>query len=177
MKQTVRAVVALIAMVVTLAMVVAPRPAVAEEPAWERIECLTGTLDEAQVLQETYGLASVTLSGSLDCAASGKARFGFARYDSRNYQGLVYEPYMRPYAYTAPTSFSIGNYVERGPVDFAICVVTDYDVRVACVRVVRHDWESKLYVDVVKTVDPMVDRTVRVVPWDSSERPACGHCW
>ncbi|MEH1129844.1 hypothetical protein [Micromonospora sp. CPCC 206061] len=171
------ALIAAVAALAALVALVAPSPAVADEPVWERIECLSGTLDETPVIQETYALAQVTLSGSLNCAAFGKAKFGFARYDSRNYQGLVYEPYMRPYAYTAPTSFSIGNYVERGPVDFALCVVTDYGVRIACVRVTRENWESKLYVFQMKTVDPMVDRSVRVVPRDSSERPACGHCW
>jgi hypothetical protein len=177
MSRMIRAVVALIATVAAMAVLVAPSPAVAAEPVWERIECLSGTLDDAPVIQETYALAQVMLSGSLDCAAFGKATFGFARYDSRNFQGLAYEPYMRPYAYTAPTSFSISNYVERGPVDFALCVVTDYEVRIACVRVTRENWESKLYAFHIKTVDPMVDRPVRVVPKDSSDRPACGHCW
>lgn len=172
MRRSVRAVVAAVAAMVALAV---PSVAAADDPVWERIECLSGSLDDAQVLQDTHAL--VTLSGSLDCAAFGKAKFGFARYDSRNYQGLVYEPYMRPYAYTAPTTFSTGKYVESGPVDFAVCVVTDYEVRIGCVRVVRESWESKLYVLEMKTTDPMVDRMTRVVPWDSKERPACGHCW
>ncbi|GLI01855.1 hypothetical protein [Phytohabitans aurantiacus] len=168
---------AVVALATAAAVAVTATPAVAEEPVWERVECLTGTLDETQVVQETYDLAQVALSGSLDCGASGKARFGFARYDSRTYNGLVYEPYMRAYAYTAPSPFSISKYVEYGPVDFALCVVTDYDVRIGCVRLTREDWDRKLYAFPIKTDDPMVDRPVRVVPWDGSERPVCGHCW
>lgn len=151
-------------------------PALAAEPAWERVACSSGVIGELRVTGTAT--ATVTVSGRLDCAASGAATFGYARYDPGRYEAGMLTGNMRRYASTAPTLFSEEKLVDPGPLDFAICAVTDYRVRVACFRVLRGDSASRPLTIRLDTNEPMVSRPVRVIAAEwYPHRPACGGCW
>lgn len=168
-----RVVVALVAFVVTVS---TSGLAVAAEPGWERVACSSGVIGDLRVTG--LSTATVEVSGHLDCAASVAASFGYARYDSGRYEAWMLVGNTRRYASTAPTLFSEEKFVDPGPLDFAICVVTDYRVRVACFRVLRTDSASRPLAIRLGTNAPMVSHPVRVIAADwYPHRPACGGCW
>ncbi|GIG88195.1 hypothetical protein [Plantactinospora endophytica] len=166
---------ALAAVVITL---LTAGPALAAEPVWERIPCSSGNLDTALLDRTKEGGDFLTLAGQLDCAEpKGVASFGYAIYQSAFAHGLVYESHLRPYATVGASPFADRKQVPAGPVDFGICVVTDYLVRIQCVRVVWDLLDAALDVRWLSTTDPLVDRTVRLVSSDWGPRPVCGTCW
>jgi hypothetical protein len=81
---------------------------------------------------------------------------------------------MQAYAATAPTVFSAT--APLSSEDMGICVITDYEVRIACVRIGR-DARGRLAAVPLATDDPLVDRPVRFVPKESEGGGRCGGCW
>lgn len=174
----VRGVVALVAAAV---MAVTATPAAADIK-WVTADCFSGTIDTTVVAGSGLGL-----QGRVDCADTGKgASFGIAHY----YEGVesagMYQSTMRSYAATAPTAFSVAKDTHAGLGTFALCVVTDASVRLACVKVVRYQKPSTtqsgspMVVTPLPTDDPYVrkQRVDLIVPdADSDPSPACGHCW
>lgn len=142
------------------------------DTSWERVPCTSGAIDRAELSE---GGQVLTLEGHLDCADSREepARYGYARYYGDKGMGVLSSPDLRPYAPTGPTVYAtVANLVRT---DFAVCVVTDYDVRVACVMV-----EGKRPATIVRPLpidDPLVAFKVQVVPLDVMGSPACGGCW
>ncbi|GAA3730203.1 hypothetical protein GCM10022225_09900 [Plantactinospora mayteni] len=169
-----RLVAALAAAVMT---VLTAGPAMAAVPVWERIDCTSGTIDVA-ALDATKEGDFLTLAGRLDCVeVKTGAAFGYAVYEPGFSQGIVYGSHLRPYAPAGVSPFSDRKQVPAGPVDFAICVVTDYLVRIECVRVVWDLLDHELDARPLDTSDPLVDRMVRLVAPDWGPRPVCGTCW
>ncbi|MDW5326657.1 hypothetical protein [Plantactinospora sp. KLBMP9567] len=152
-------------------------PAMAAEPVWERIDCTSGTIEVATVDGTKEG-DFLTLAGQLDCVdEKAGAAFGYGIYEPGFPVGLVYESHLRPYAPAGVSPFSDRKKVPTGRMDFAICVVTDYLVRVECVRVVWDLLDHQLDVRSLDTADPLVDRMIRLVSADWGPRPVCGSCW
>jgi hypothetical protein len=168
----VRAFTALIAVMVA---VLTPGVAMADEPVWHRAACFSGGIDSIEVKEEFQ--THLTLTGHLDCGTRDKdARFGYARYDSSGLGAMTPDD-LRRYRTGSLTPFAEGRYVEFGPIDFMICVVTDYDVPVACVQLVRDDWGSPLRVAPPELKDDATyGREVTLVD-EFPVRPACGGCW
>lgn len=158
--------------------VLAPGPAVATARlAFTPTPCFSGAINATPL---TDGDLEVT--GSLDCASSDpSAAFGIAHYygragDPTFWTDVIFDSTLRPYANEAPSTFSVRNEVESE--EFGLCVVTDYDVRVACVRVARQKNVSLYAVTPLATNDPMVARPVRAIIFDMTGRaPSCGGCW
>ncbi|BCB90796.1 hypothetical protein [Phytohabitans suffuscus] len=148
-------------------------PAAAGE-VWYRIPCASGGIDDAVVSGDGQRL---TLAWHLDCAArpeESPARFGHGLYP-RKAEAVAPGQGMRIYSPTAPTLFS--DTAALPPVeDLGICVVTDYEVRIACVRVVRGA-PGEVVLTALPTGDPLVDRPVRYVPKESGGGGTCGGCW
>lgn len=172
MRRLLRAVVALAA---AAAMTMTASPAVAAQVVWERVECFSGAIEAASVVDGV-----LSLEGHLDCASSNAdARFGVAKYHADIEYGGIYAHTMGAYGPEAPSRFSIGNSVREGPVRFPLCVVTDSEVRVACVMVTRDAVTSQLVVTPLSTEDELVGRKkagiIQRRPGETS--PACGHCW
>ena len=164
-----RTVVALVAVAALL-----PGPALAAKPVWRPIACFSGVIQSAEVTGEAT--AFLTLQGRLDCSARRRpATFGFARYDSDSEWGLLRLTNLQRYRRTPPTRFDKGKYIEDGPVNFAICVVTDLDVKIGCVQVLREDWVSRPEVTPLPAKDAAYGRPFRIM--DGDHRPPCGACW
>lgn len=142
-----------------------------DEPEWKRIACTSGTIDRAELSGDGRLL---TLEGRLDCAdtSAAPAAYGYARYYGEGI-GVVSEPELVPYESTAPTRYA--RLAELVSTDFAVCLVTDYGVRVACLKV-----EGKQPATTVRPLpidDPLVTMKVRIVRGDAMGSPACGGCW
>ncbi|AVT37874.1 hypothetical protein [Plantactinospora sp. BB1] len=152
-------------------------PATAAEPVWERISCTSGAIEVAAT-DETKDGVFLTLAGQLDCAEEKTAAaFGYGIYEPGRAEGLVYGSHLRPYAPAGASPFADRKRVPTGRVDFAICVVTDYLVRVECVRVVWDLLDHEIQARPLETTDPLVNRMVRLVSPDWGPRPVCGSCW
>ncbi|MCW6006483.1 hypothetical protein K1W54_18150 [Micromonospora sp. CPCC 205371] len=166
----------LVALVAAVAMAMPATPAVAEEVGWERIECFSGAIESTSMAEDV-----LTLHGHLGCASSNaEARLGVAQYFSGFEYGGIYPGTVAAYGPKAPSAFSIGNIVRPGPIHFALCVVTDYEVRVACVLVTRATaTASPVVVTPLSTDDPMVRKKKAgiIQPKSGETSPACGHCW
>ncbi|MDG4786096.1 hypothetical protein O7626_09180 [Micromonospora sp. WMMD1102] len=156
----------------------AASPATAADPlVWERIACTSGSIETA-TLDETNDGDFLALAGQLDCTQEKTgATFGYAIYEPGFAHGLVYMSHLRPYANVGVSPFSERKRLPFGTVDFAICVVTDYLVRIECVRVVWDQLDHRLEARPLDTEDPLVARMIRLVPPDWAPRPVCGHCW
>jgi hypothetical protein len=170
-----------VALATVAAMTATAGPAAAAEPVWHRAACFSGGIDSIEV-KEDEGRDFLTLAGRLDCFTPDKAAmFGYARYDYLDNRdgGLLRLADMRRYRSTSSTPFSEGRYVEGSAVAFAICVVTDVDVYVGCVQVIRTSFGSALDVIPMTWKDPVGQfmGDVRVVDPDDDYRPACGGCW
>jgi len=141
---------------------------------WTRIPCFSGAVDDAVVSRDGR---SLTLAWHLDCAASPdepNARYGHGLYLAKE-EAIAPGQGMRQYAWTAPTVHS--ETAKLPPVaDLGICVVTDVDVRIDCVRVTR-DADGGVVVASLPTDDPLVDRPVRFVPKETEGGGTCGGCW
>ncbi|MDQ7908345.1 hypothetical protein RB614_27840 [Phytohabitans sp. ZYX-F-186] len=149
-----------------------PARAAAEE--WTRIPCTSGGIDQAVVSPDGERL---TLAWHLDCAASPDvpgATFGHGLYPRKG-EAVAPGQGMEPYAVTAPTLFADTATLPPGE-DLGICVVTDHDVRIACVRIVR-EAPGRTIATPLPTGDPLVDRPVRFVPKDNEGGGTCGGCW
>jgi hypothetical protein len=152
-------------------------PAAAVEPGWERIPCTSGAIDRAEVT----GGNLLTLAGHLDCSASVPKdstivpRFGYARYESLG-PGEIRVVDLLAYSTAGPTTFAETRPAHLAHEPFGICVVTDYEVRVGCVKVSWGGPGTPVLVEPLATDDPLVDRTIMFVEeWSSS--PVCGYCW
>lgn len=169
----VRSAVALASVVATVVTAV-PGPALAAKPVWRPIACFSGAIRSALVTGEAPVV--LTLQGYLDCSARRQpATFGYARYDTDDEWGVLRLTNVDRYQQTPPTLFSRARYVEDGPVNFAICVVTDLAVKIGCVQVQRADWTSKPEVTPLPAKDPAYGRPFRIM--DGDYRPPCGSCW
>ncbi|MGN9909678.1 hypothetical protein ACTMTJ_19205 [Phytohabitans sp. LJ34] len=138
---------------------------------WTPMTCTTGGIDRAEL---RAGDQFLTLDWHLDCAAPADSRptYGYGRYVEK-LGGEVRS--LQEYAPTAPTLYAGAAYL---PTDVAaICAVTDYKVRVVCVKVER-DPVSNAAVAVrpLPTDDPLVDVRLSYNPGVESS-PACGGCW
>jgi hypothetical protein len=170
-----------VALIAAATMAVTATPALADIK-WVTAECFSGAVETTLVQGINLGL-----EGRVDCADTGEgARFGIARYAEGVEYADMYQATLRPYAATAPTAFSVANDTHAGPGSFALCVVTDVFVRVACVKVVRHlpasttQTGSPMVVTPLSTDDPYVRKQgVKIIEGgtDSGSSPACGHCW
>lgn len=162
-----------------VAVVAAAAPARAGGPGgggfdeWRRIPCFSGAIDTAELSADGQ---SLTLGWHLDCAQSPdeiNARSGHGLYPRKD-EAVAPGQGMQVYAVTAPTVFSAT--AKLPSEDLGICVVTDYEVRVACVQVGR-DARGRLAVWPLPTDDPLVDRKVRFVPKETEGGGTCGGCW
>lgn len=168
-----RRVVALLAAAVAVVATAGPARAGGGFDEWRRIPCFSGAIDKAELSADGVWL---TLGWHLDCARSPdeiNARFGHGLYPRKD-EAVAPGQGMQIYALTAPTVFSATAMLPSE--DLGICVVTDYEVRVACVQVGR-DARGRLAVWSLPTDDPLVDRKVRFVPKESEGGGTCGGCW
>lgn len=148
------------------------------------MKCLSGSFDRTDP-SDDY----LQLTGHLDCAGSGSGfTFGVAHYyDGGSGQAEMFDSTLRRYGNEAPSAFSVGNEVDFGPRRFGLCLVTDYDVRVACVRVTVEKNMTLSVVTPLATDDPLVNRPVTGVYLDlpggprprvpGGPVPSCGGCW
>ncbi|WP_433364030.1 hypothetical protein ACQPZX_33245 [Actinoplanes sp. CA-142083] len=159
---------ALTAAVVLLA---APATARADDPGWTRIPCASGAIDRV-----TASGGLIEVDGHVDCAADPEtpnAAFMYALY--RDKQAVAYWSTMNGYDLTGPaTTNSIRKDLPSG--QFVICLVTDYNVRVAC-DTVSPGRGGTVFTTPLPTDDPLVNREVRVHGYDGGGDPACGTCW
>jgi len=121
-----------------------------EEVVWDRIACSSGAIDRADVAPNS---TMVTLAIHLDCAdPSGAARYGFATYSHH---------------------LSDDGHMNKS----VVCLVTDYTVRVGCVRLERglqgrEPGFSYLKPEELAQMPPFV-----VIGYGVTGSPACGSCW
>ncbi|MCW6010018.1 hypothetical protein K1W54_36565 [Micromonospora sp. CPCC 205371] len=166
------------AMVLTtvVAMVFTAGPVTAGGDEWTRIRCVAGGIDVTSVTDAEF----LVLKGHLNCASRGsKATFAYARYGDRGV-GVAFWFHLQPYAKLGPTEATVENQVAPETKRFAVCLVTDYDVRVACVMVTRNPrqhGERALTVLPLATNSHYVNRTIIVTEYAVEHTPACGHCW
>jgi hypothetical protein len=163
-----------------LAMLPAPALAAAGdpelEPTWPTLWCTSGAIESTAV---TPGFADgrIELAGYLDCArpSDSDAYYGFATYSGAAL-GLLTVSNMERYATAPPSRFS--HTIPTHFFDLSesnICLVTDRDVRIACVKV-RYDGQA-VTVEPLPTDAPVVKRKVRVENDTGHPWPACGGCW
>lgn len=166
------------AMVLTtvLAMVFTAGPVTAGETEWTRIRCLSGGIHATSVTDAEF----LVLKGHLDCAnRRSRASFAYARYGDRGI-GVVFWFHLQPYSKFAPTEATVENQIAAATRRFAVCLVTDYSVRVACVMVTRNpgqQGEKAFTVAPLPPTAPYVNRKVMVTEYAVEHTPACGHCW
>jgi hypothetical protein len=149
-------------------------PARAATEEWDRIPCTSGAIDLAEVSPDGVRL---TLAWHLDCAAvpgRPNARFGHGLYPAKD-EAIAPGQGMQGYSQTAPTLFA-GTAKVPDHHEFGICVITDFEVRIGCVRVVR-EAPGRVVAEPLPTSDPLVDRPVRYVPYDHEGGGTCGGCW
>ncbi|GAA4467438.1 hypothetical protein [Phytohabitans houttuyneae] len=170
-----RAFVRVVAALAAASVVVATAgPARAASDEWKRIPCTSGAIDRAVASPDGLNL---TMEWHLDCAASPDvpgARFGHGLYPRKG-EAVAPGQWLQIYSLTAPTLFAATAKLPDAP-ELGICVVTDYDVRVGCVRVERYP-SGYVAVEPLPTSDPLVDRPVRFVPFDQGGGGTCGGCW
>lgn len=147
-------------------------PARADDFQWRPIPCFSGGIDRAVVTRDG-GL--IELDGHVDCSGpnDGGVTFGYARYHGAK-RGGVYWSTMHGYAAVAPSSNSILRDLPAG--EFAICLVTGFDVRVGCVKITPVPGEP-VAVAPLPTDDSLVHWPVEVIGGDSETSPTCGTCW
>lgn len=163
-----------VAAALTTTLTAAPAAASASEPLWHRIACSSGTVEH--VVTTEQGQDFLTLTGQLDCAThDDNATFGFARFDTGWESGVLLDSNLHSYQTVAPSPYSKGRPVDRNPLDFAICVVTDHDVFIGCVQLERAAGGSELRVASLAPDHPTYGRPFRLVR--GGPIPACGTCW
>lgn len=158
---------------VVVALFGAGSPAAAD-PGWQRIPCFSGAIERAEVADGDY----LTLTGHLDCGAqedSPWARWGYAVYMASLPYGTVNEADMYAYSHGDQTAFSHRMWVQRLPEPLGICVVTDFEVRVACVKVTWKSPTSPMLVGATPVEDVLVDRPLQRRS-EGEPNPVCGHC-
>jgi hypothetical protein len=145
---------------------------------WPRMDCRDGAITRAEP-DATRML--LTIEGWLGCATepvAGWTRkfFVFARYQSIREHGRF--RFWGLYGLSAPTKFSMTREVDEYIGDFAICIATDYDVRVACIHVTRPVGGPITAVQPIPPDDPIVNKTIPpLAPIPSTHVPMCGTCW
>jgi len=147
-------------------------PARADDLDWQRAPCFSGAIDRAQVSADGMLIA---LDGHVDCGGPdlGSASFGYARYHGDKH-GAFYWTTRQMYEAAAPSLNSIERDLPAG--EFAICLVTDFTVRVGCVKITPVSG-SAVAVAPLPTDDPLVSWPVEVIGEDSMPSPNCGTCW
>jgi hypothetical protein len=161
------------ALVAVVAAVGPAGPARAGFDEWKRIPCTSGAIDYALLAN---GGKDLTLEWHLDCVdgAEQPARFGYARFNADGV-GQLPGAQLTEYAPTAPTLYERTALLPASI--SAICVVTDYDVRVACVKVDRGGPAVGVTVRPLPVDDPLVIEKPGFIPPDMESSPACGGCW
>jgi hypothetical protein len=149
-------------------------PAMAELSTWDPT-CSTGAIDRVEVSGDGRLIA---MEAHVDCAQSdttSQAAYGFALYREGVKEGAAHWSVMGLYASTAPSAISIVKDLPNG--DFGLCLVTDANSRIECVKVTAAAKGQATTVTPLPTDDPLVDLPVQVYGRDSSTSPACGTCW
>ncbi|MEH1124275.1 hypothetical protein [Micromonospora sp. CPCC 206061] len=159
------------------AMVFTASPVTAGDDEWTRMRCLSGGIDVVSVTEAEF----LVLKGHLDCAdrGSGNATFAYARYGDSG-PGSVFWFHLQPYAPIAPTEASVENMISPESNRFAVCLVTDYRVRIGCVMLTRNpgkQGEQAFTKTPLRPNSPYVSRSVDVTEYLVEGTPACGHCW
>ncbi|MGN9909892.1 hypothetical protein ACTMTJ_20300 [Phytohabitans sp. LJ34] len=160
----------LAAVLVTLFVVASPAAA---DPGWERIPCFSGAIEHAEATGGDY----ITLTGYLDCGVSPDnpgPRWGYAAYIAGLPHGTLNDEDMHWYSFGDRTAFSNMMLVEPLP-ELGICVVTDYDVRIACVKVTRKSSTSPVQVWATSVDDELVNKPFQRRS-EGDPNPVCGHC-
>jgi hypothetical protein len=148
-------------------------PAAAEEVQWNRIACLSGAIDRAEV--DPRG-ETLTLTAHLDCAdPSGEALYGFASYASTGSGGYMNWFGRAGYAADSTSHFAATRQLRSA--GLLVCVVTDYTVWIDCVRVVHTSRGAPprvyhLAPDELAKLPPFI-----VIGYGVGSSPACGSCW
>ncbi|GFJ86815.1 hypothetical protein Prum_004570 [Phytohabitans rumicis] len=133
------------------------------------IPCSSGAIDQVAVTEAGV----MTLEGHLDCAGP-EAAFGYARYDGYG-DGTIRVADLRSYGSSAPTLFAEVWQVGLSHEPFAVCVVTDYEVRAVCFTVAWDGPGTPVVVASLATDDPLVARSIMFVS-DRDGSPVCGFC-
>ncbi|MFY1691445.1 hypothetical protein [Plantactinospora sp. WMMB782] len=155
-----------------VALLGAGAPAEADD-GWLRVPCLSGAIEETEVTDGDY----LTLTGYLDCDVPDSAlgaRWGYAVFIGSLPHGTLNDTDLRAYSYDGRTAFSDRMRVDR-LLELGICVVTDYEVRIACVEVTRKSPTSPMLVWPTPVDDELVDRPFQR-RGDGAPNPICGHC-
>jgi hypothetical protein len=176
-----RRLVAVLAALVLGAIAFAPLsagPAAAATPEWVRIPCSEGAIDQATLdRSKEEGELFLTLAGHLDCAdpKQSGAAFAYAVYQENLAFAALYTSNLRQYAAAGQSLFADRKRVTTNTL--TVCVVTDVDVRVACVEMYFDQLDHRYVVRPLATDDPLVQRPVQATPSEGGPRPVCGHCW
>jgi hypothetical protein len=158
---------------------VAAAPASADKDEWSHITCLSGAIDSSTLTHTADG-PLVNIEGHLDCAppADGNTYYyGIASYragDTSGRAGLAEYTSLTP-----PTNFSFGGLVGRSLEDIGVCAVTDYSVRVACVRIQMGRGGIAQAVTPLAVDAPLVDKPIGVITNYDGKLPGatCATCW
>ncbi|WP_422770289.1 hypothetical protein ACN28C_26805 [Plantactinospora sp. WMMC1484] len=148
-------------------------PPAAADDGWERIPCFSGAIERAEITAGDY----VTLTGHLDCGVpenSTGPRWGYAAFIAGLPYGTLNDADLQTYSHGDRTAFSDRMRVDRLP-ELGICVVTDYEVRIACVKVTRKSPTSPMLVGPTDVDDELVDRPLERRS-EGAPNPVCGHC-
>jgi hypothetical protein len=146
----------------------------AADAGWQRIPCFSGAIERAEVTGGDY----LTLTGYLDCgrpADNPLPRWGYAVFLESLPNGSLNAADMRWYSDGDRTTFSDRMKVTRLPEAIGICVVTDHDVRIACVKVTRKSATSPIMAGPTSVDDVLVDRPFQLRS-AGDPNPVCGHC-
>jgi hypothetical protein len=158
--------------VAVVALFGASSPAAAD-PGWERIPCFSGAIERVEVTDVDF----LTLTGNLDCGVpkdSPGPRWGYAAFVAGLPYGTLNDEDLHAYSFGDQTAFSDRMRVERLS-ELGICVVTDYEVRIACVKVTRKSATSPILVGPTTVDDELVNRPFQRRS-EGEPNPVCGHC-
>jgi hypothetical protein len=146
----------------------------AADPGWERIPCFSGAIEQREVTDGNL----LTLTGYLDCGVpedNPGARWGYAAFMASLSYGTVNDADLHLYSNGQKTAFSNSMRVDRLPEQLGICVVTDYDVRIACVKITWKSPTSPMMAWPTTVDDELVDRPLQRRS-QGEPNPVCGHC-
>lgn len=146
----------------------------AADVGWQRIPCFSGAIERSEAAAGDL----LTLTGYLDCGVTDDnplPRWGYAVFGAGLPYGTLSEADMRWYSHDDKTAFSDTLQVTRLPADIGICVVTDYDVRIACVKVTWKNATAPMMVWPTSVDDGLVAQPFQRRN-EGDPTPVCGHC-
>jgi hypothetical protein len=146
-----------------------PGVARADPQWWIRIPCFSGAIDRVS----TDGQL-LMVDGHVECdnPQPGYPTFMYATY--RGKQATAYWSTAVEYNTVGPTPNSIQKILPHG--EYALCLVTDFTVPVACVAI-SPDPDTTIAVVPLSVDDSRVSGAVRVLGDDEWNYPVCGTCW